>query len=275
MGKKKTTGIQFWNSVSAVDRDHTEQFTRGDFHGTAIKPYWFIRHVTEQWGPIGLDWGYKEEENKVVQGVWNSKVLVYYRKSLIREGDEGFGTIPGWGAARISDHFADEVSKMALMDGVMKALSLLGFCGDVYMGRFDDSKYYSAKQKLNEYKQEEKPAAPVQPEQKPTTPPRQQTTSQQFTPGPSLGQSGGQSRRVAGDNGMVPQVGIKTNEPLPEFDGVDIWQAADGNGNLFTFAKGDTKGKSQIMVQLGFEYNPQLGNVWVRLEGVAPQHTQH
>lgn len=154
--------LELWNSVYQTDPAHTKGFQKGGgFKGTAIKPYWLMKRATETFGPCGIGWGWEEMENKMVSGVWCSKVRLWYR--LPPETPEGkaaalgigIPTTLGMGAGQIEQwgqtvmegtnkngSFVDEEApKKAVTDAVTKCLSYLGFGGDVHMGLFDDSKY--------------------------------------------------------------------------------------------------------------------------------------
>lgn len=139
-----TDNMKLWESVFTTSRHHTKEFSKaGGFKGTAIKPYWLIKRATEVFGPCGIGWGWEELENKMVAGVWCSKVRLWYQ----RPTDEFQGKIEQWGQTVMegtnkNGAFVDEEApKKAVTDAVTKCLSYLGFGGDVHMGLFDDSKY--------------------------------------------------------------------------------------------------------------------------------------
>lgn len=153
MSNSNSTGtMALWDSVSTTDPEHTKEFTTSDglFTGKSITPMYVIRKVTKKWGPAGLDWGY-DEVDRVVDaktGLWFTKVRVWYRKSLIRPGEEGVAEVTQWGGDQFTMHMAngaytvdDNAPKKALTDGLTKALSMLGFNADVYLGLHDNENY--------------------------------------------------------------------------------------------------------------------------------------
>src|SRR5258708_43221 len=84
--------LALWDSVVKTDPAATKKFTKGGgFSGTAIKPYWLIKRATETFGVCGIGWGWTEMENKVVAGIWCSKVQLWYVWNHQR------GTIEQWG----------------------------------------------------------------------------------------------------------------------------------------------------------------------------------
>ncbi len=136
------SNTELWDSVCITDPKHTKGFKRkGGFSGTAIKPFWLIKRATEVFGPIGLGWGFKEIEREIAQGIWFSKVQLWYKYN------DQIGTVEQWGATEFvgqnkSGPFIDEeAAKKSVTDAVTKCLSYIGFAGDVHMGLFDDSKY--------------------------------------------------------------------------------------------------------------------------------------
>lgn len=156
--------MELWDRVFSTDPAQTKTFKRGGgFSGTAIKPYWIIMRATEEFGPVGVGWGWKEIDNKIFvaengAALWMSYIKVWYtHKGLIVEnGPEQ------WGATELvsfrqegTKTFVDEeAAKKAVTDGLTKCLSYLGFAGDVHMGLFDDNKYV-AQRKVEERKARE------------------------------------------------------------------------------------------------------------------------
>lgn len=146
-----------WDRLGKTDPSHTKQFKRsGGFSGTAIKPMWSYRRMTEEFGPCGEGWGINEPSFQVVSGP-EGEVLVYCTVSVWYTYDPGERqrTVFGVGGDKVvgknkyglsSD---DEAFKKAFTDAITNALKLIGVGADVHMGMFDDSKY------VNDRKQEE------------------------------------------------------------------------------------------------------------------------
>jgi len=139
-----TDNLKIWDTLGKTDPKHTKPFSRaGGFKGTAMKPIWIIRLMTEHFGPVGIGWGIEKPEFQVIEadkerlvyctvGVWHtSKTNLFYGVG----GDKVT-------AARQSGTFnSDEAFKMAYTDAVNNALKYLGVGADIHMGQFDDSKY--------------------------------------------------------------------------------------------------------------------------------------
>jgi len=141
------TNTAIWDALGKTDPKHTKPFNRaGGFKGTALKPIWIIRRMTEQFGPAGEGWGVNRPEFKVVSA--DGEILVYCTVSVWHGKPENIL----WGvggdkvqAKRQSGSFCDdEAFKKAFTDAVNNALKSLGVGADVHMGQFDDDKYVSA-----------------------------------------------------------------------------------------------------------------------------------
>ncbi|CDM57641.1 putative conserved protein [Rhizobium favelukesii] len=166
-----------WDKLGKTDPAHTKQFKRGGgFSGTAIKPMWSYRRMTEEFGSCGEGWGINEPSFQVVPGD-NKEVLVYCTVSVWYESASK--TVYGVGGDKIVTHIKandqykrperwendDEAFKKAYTDAVTNALKMIGVGADVHMGMFDDSKYVNTVAK--EFEDEKKGGAKAKDEPKP------------------------------------------------------------------------------------------------------------
>lgn len=152
------SNTRLWDKLGKTDPANTKAFKRaGGFSGTAIKPMWSFKRMTEEFGPCGIGWGVNEPSFQVVNGC-EGEVLVYctvsvwYNEWRPAEGTRTEGVEPsskvfGVGGDKVvvkqssglrSD---DEAFKKAYTDAIGNALKLIGVGADVHMGLFDDSKY--------------------------------------------------------------------------------------------------------------------------------------
>jgi hypothetical protein len=136
-----------WDALGKTDPNHTKGFNRaGGFKGTAIKPIWILRKLTEQFGPAGQGWGVNEPTFQVVPA--EGEILVYCTVSCWHGDRQNLL----WGvggdkvqAKRSSGAFNDdEAFKKAFTDAVNNAFKSIGVGADVHMGLFDDDKYVTA-----------------------------------------------------------------------------------------------------------------------------------
>lgn len=146
------SNTDLWDRLGKTDPKHTKGFKRaGGFSGTAIKPIYSYRRMTEEYGPCGVGWGVGQPTFQTVEAP-EGEVLVYCTVS-IWHGDRnnivfGVGGDKAVGKNKYGIQTDDEAFKKAFTDAVTNALKLIGVGADVHMGLFEDNKY------LSEVKQE-------------------------------------------------------------------------------------------------------------------------
>jgi hypothetical protein len=131
-----TGGLEFWRKVERTDPRHTKRVEqRGGF--TAIDAYYQIQNATEQWGPAGGAWRWEVDLKLISESnpVWLARVDLF--TPLGEHPVTQFGCKAYFG----KDRPDEDAPKKAVTDGLTKCLSYLGFNADVFLGRFDDSKY--------------------------------------------------------------------------------------------------------------------------------------
>lgn len=138
---------ELWDRLGKTDPSQTKQFQRsGGFRGTAVKPIWSFRRMTEEFGPCGVGWGVGEPKFEMVHAT-EGEVLVYCTASVWHGSKEnivyGVGGDKAVGKNRNGLMPDDEAFKKAFTDAVTNALKLIGVAADVHMGLFDDHKYVS------------------------------------------------------------------------------------------------------------------------------------
>lgn len=149
-----------WDKLGKTDPAHVKSFTRGGgFRGTAIKPMWSFKRMTEEFGPCGTGWGVNQPSFQVVPAP-EGEILVYCTVS-IWYGDErrtvfGVGGDKVVGKNKYGMQSDDEAFKKSFTDAVTNALKLIGVGADVHMGLFEDSKYVS--EVRHEFAESEKPS---------------------------------------------------------------------------------------------------------------------
>lgn len=142
--KKVNANLAIWDALATTDPKHTKSFARaGGFKGTAVKPIWIVKRLTEQFGPCGVGWGIGEPQFQVVPA--NGETLVYCTVPCWHGNPKNI--LYGVGGDKVlikrqSGHFCDdEAFKKAFTDAVGNAFKFIGVSADIHMGQFDDSKY--------------------------------------------------------------------------------------------------------------------------------------
>ncbi len=145
--------LKLWQAVEKTPVEHTKPITGKSYKGTSPKPHYLVQKATETFGPCGIGWGFSVEE-RVEQGAMIgdnefdrmhiAKVKVWYEWDGKRGEVEHIGGTPFSGRRSSGAPFTDEdAPKKSVTDALIKALSMIGFAGDIFMGRYDDSKYVS------------------------------------------------------------------------------------------------------------------------------------
>lgn len=159
--------LGLWDKVQKTDPRHVKPITGKSYQGTSPKPHYLIHKATETFGPVGIGWGFTIENERIEEGAGGermsiARVKVWYKWEGERGEVEHIGGTSFSGTRKNGTPFTDEdAPKKSVTDALVKALSMIGFAGDIFMGRYDDSKYVS------ELHQEAKDAAKPEP-QKPT-----------------------------------------------------------------------------------------------------------
>ena len=134
--------LKLWNTVCKSDPKYLKKVSYGSRSFTAIDPQYQVRCATEQFGPVGQGWGWKNNTRFI--DVSNGDTAVVADVTIWIGSDEYcFG--PFTGCRKFFDaakgRMAEDAPKMAITDGLTKALSHLGFNADVFLGEMDGNKY--------------------------------------------------------------------------------------------------------------------------------------
>lgn len=144
--------LAIWNTLGKTDPAHVKSFQRaGGFKGTAIKPIWMVKRLTELFGPVGQGWGMGHPRFETVH-CQDGEVLVYCTVECWHTSSENtfYGVGGDKAVAKRNDgkmFTDDEAFKKAFTDAIGNAFKFLGSGADVHMGLFDDSKYVMAMHK--------------------------------------------------------------------------------------------------------------------------------
>lgn len=156
------SNLELWNKVAKTDPAHVKPITGKSYQGTSPKPYYLVHKATETFGPIGIGWGFNIVSERIEDGAGGERlhiahVRVWYMWDGKRGEVEHIGGTQFSGVRSSGKPFTDEdAPKKSVTDALVKALSMIGFAGDIFMGRYDDSKY------VNDLKEEaRREAAPA------------------------------------------------------------------------------------------------------------------
>lgn len=150
------TKMQLWNAVEATDPSATKAAKVDGQQITSISGQHMIKRATEMFGPVGIGWGWTVVDERFDLGpdVLNDKgeVLGTIKSHTVRiklwfEQDGKRGEVEQYGCTKAVYKSSYGVSvdpeapKKSLTDAIKKALSMLGFSADIFLGMFDDREY--------------------------------------------------------------------------------------------------------------------------------------
>ncbi|HEJ9558656.1 TPA: hypothetical protein SMN07_000931 [Proteus mirabilis] len=165
--------LSIWKQVQRTDPRFTKPLEGVGFTGTSINSTYMFMRATEIFGPIGEGWGYEVLEEKFIDGKPLVEPVLDERNKqvatrFLRDGDgalfceqnhsikirfwyiiecetrgefESYGATPYRYQTNYGIKVDGEVIKKSLTDAIKKALSMLGFSSDVFMGMHDNPEY--------------------------------------------------------------------------------------------------------------------------------------
>lgn len=138
--------LSLWNKVSMTDPRHVKAITGKPYKGHSPKPQYIVRRLTEEFGPIGIGWGFKIVSQSFEQmgneTVHHAHVLLWYVLDGKRGECEQMGATKAAYTTNAGKFTVDEdAAKKSVTDALVKCASYLGFAADIFMGQWDDSGY--------------------------------------------------------------------------------------------------------------------------------------
>jgi hypothetical protein len=134
--------MDIWNKISKSDPKYLKDVKYGSRSFTAIDPQYQVRVMTEQFGPVGDGWGWHNETQFINLSNGDTAVVA---NVTVWHGSQGNVFGPFTGCRKFFDaekrRLAEDAPKMAITDGLTKALSHIGCNADVFLGEMDGNKY--------------------------------------------------------------------------------------------------------------------------------------
>lgn len=152
----KDNNMTLWDSVQKTDPSATKQATVSGQKITSISGQHMIRKATETFGPVGIGWGWKVVEERFDQGgdvrkdtgevigreVGHTvRICLWFERDGKRGEVEQYGCTPFTYKSKWGVTTDTEAPKKSLTDAIKKALAMLGFSADIFLGLYDDSDY--------------------------------------------------------------------------------------------------------------------------------------
>jgi hypothetical protein len=156
--------MALWQRVCVTDPKAVKPITGKQYSGNSPKPYWIVQRLTEEFGPCGIGWGYTVL-NERMERLSDSDVLhvalvrFWYMLEDKRGEVEQIGQTKAVYKTKQGSLLVDEdAPKKSVTDALVKCASYIGFAGDIFSGRWDDSKYVAWARE--QYAEDDKPAKP-------------------------------------------------------------------------------------------------------------------
>ena len=140
------SNMDIWNNLAPSDPKYLKKISFGARSFTAIDPQYQVMKMTEQFGPVGVGWGWNSTTE--VTHMSNGDTAVMAHVTVWHTLPENsFGSFTGcrkfFDAAK--GRMSEDAPKMAVTDGLTKALSHIGCDADVFLGKMDGNKYDTPK----------------------------------------------------------------------------------------------------------------------------------
>ena len=142
------SNMELWREAFTTDPKAVKPITGKTYKGNSPKPYWLIQRATELFGPVGIGWGCTVRGERF-ERIGEHDVLHVAVVSVwyLWEGkrtecfDQMGGTKAAYMTAAGKLMVDEDAGKKSVTDGMVKCLSMIGLAGDIFSGRWDDSKY--------------------------------------------------------------------------------------------------------------------------------------
>ncbi len=134
------SNLDLWDKVKETNPKYTKPAKIGGMTITAIAPQYQIMLATEQFGAYGEGFGFKSIELDYSL-IDKFNIVVFKGVFFHPKGQFEIINSSKMFMDRAQSMVDADFAKKIETDALTKALSKLGFNADVFMGRFDDTKY--------------------------------------------------------------------------------------------------------------------------------------
>ena len=135
--------LDLWNRFADIDPAFTKPITGKDYMGTSPNPHYVIQCLTEMFGPVGVGFGWEVEQDEFTP--IGEEVLHWCRIRFWHtdrsNGFSAYGQTKALMKTKNGLRLDEDAPKKSLTDAVTKAASQIGIAANIFLGRWDDSKY--------------------------------------------------------------------------------------------------------------------------------------
>jgi hypothetical protein len=141
------TNKALWDRVCVTDPNAVKPITGKQYSGNSPKPYWIVERLTDEFGPCGIGWGFSIVNERMERlsdtDILHVALVRFWYVIGDKRGElEQIGqTKATYMTSRDRLMVDEDAPKKSVTDALVKCASYLGFAGDIFSGRWDDSKY--------------------------------------------------------------------------------------------------------------------------------------
>jgi hypothetical protein len=151
--------LSIWSRFEDIDPKFTKPITGKTYRGTSPNPHYVIRCLTEMFGPVGVGFGWIVEREEFTP--LGDEVLHWCRISFWHTDRantfDAYGQTKALMKTKNGMMVDEDAPKKSLTDAITKAASQIGVAANIFLGRWDDSRYVA--QVDAEYRREEQDQA--------------------------------------------------------------------------------------------------------------------
>lgn len=134
--------LEIWEKYADIDPSFTKPITGKPYKGTSPNPHYIIRCLTEMFGPAGDGFGWEV----VAEGFQPmGEELLHWCRIRFWHGDgkgfDAYGQTKAVMKTRNGFMSDEDAPKKSLTDAITKAAAQVGVASNIFLGRWDDSKY--------------------------------------------------------------------------------------------------------------------------------------
>jgi hypothetical protein len=152
--------LDLWERFADIDPQFTKPITGKPYKGTSPNPHYIIKCLTEMFGPVGVGFGWEVTAEGFEP--LGDEVLHWCRIRFWHGAGKGFDsygqtkavTIAKRGTPQQYAMVDEDAPKKSLTDAITKAAAQVGVAANIFLGRWDDSRYVD--QVNAEYRREER-----------------------------------------------------------------------------------------------------------------------
>lgn len=141
-----TDNLTLWDQFADIDPKFTKAITGKDYKGTSPNAHYVVKCLTEMFGPVGQGFGWRI----LVEGIERfGDTAIHWCRIEFWHTDrantfEAYGQTKMAYMTRGSNPYLkvdEDAPKKSLTDAITKAAAQVGVASNIFLGRWDDSKY--------------------------------------------------------------------------------------------------------------------------------------